>query len=77
LSSSPIAHIDQMQENLIAYFRIFAGLPGVTFVEEDATWFVNARAEPGNHILCHAARGAASRVSICLDLVFSDGEKRL
>ena len=40
-----------MQENLIAYFRIFAGLPGATFVEEDVTWFVNTKAEPGNHVL--------------------------
>jgi hypothetical protein len=43
--------VDQMQENLIAYFRLFAGLPGVTFVEADVTWFVSAKAEPGNHLL--------------------------
>jgi hypothetical protein len=43
--------VDQMQENLIAYFRLFAGLPGATFVEADVTWFVNASAEPGNHLL--------------------------
>ena len=43
--------VDQMQENLIAYFRLFAGLPGVTFAEEDVTWFVNTSDEPGNHIL--------------------------
>jgi GNAT superfamily N-acetyltransferase len=40
-----------MQENLIAYFRLFAGLPGATFVEEDVIWFVNAKGEPGNHVL--------------------------
>jgi GNAT superfamily N-acetyltransferase len=49
LSSSATA--DQIQENLIAYFRVFAGLPGTTFVEQDVAWFVNAKAEPGNHIL--------------------------
>jgi GNAT superfamily N-acetyltransferase len=52
LSSSSITKADQIQENLIAYFRIFAGLPGTTFVEQDVTWFVNANGgEPGNHIL--------------------------
>src|SRR5829696_6347350 len=51
LSSSSAAKVDQMQENLIAYFRIFAGLPGATFVEEDVTWFVNIKDEPGNHLL--------------------------
>jgi len=50
LSSSSIATIDQIQENLIAYFRIFAGLPGATFVEQDVTWFVNVKDEPGNHV---------------------------
>jgi hypothetical protein len=51
LSSSSIEKVDQMQENLIAYFRIFAGLPGVKFAEEDVTWFVNVKDEPGNHVL--------------------------
>ena len=51
LSRSDIEKVDQMQENLIAYFRLFAGLSGVTFAEEDVTWFVNAKEEPGNHIL--------------------------
>jgi len=51
LSPSGIEKVDQMQENLIAYFRLFAGLPGITFAEEDVTWLVNAKAEPGNHVL--------------------------
>jgi hypothetical protein len=40
-----------MQENLIAYFRLFAGLPGITFVEEDVTWCVTAEGAPGNQAL--------------------------
>jgi hypothetical protein len=48
---APGEAIDRIQENLVAYFRIFAGLPGVTFVEEDVTWSVNVGGEPGNHIL--------------------------
>jgi GNAT superfamily N-acetyltransferase len=51
LGSLNLAKVDQMQENLIAYFRIFAGLPGATFVEDDVTWFVNVKDEPGNHVL--------------------------
>ncbi|HET9224243.1 MAG TPA: hypothetical protein VFO07_17150 [Roseiflexaceae bacterium] len=44
--------VDQMQANLIAYFRLFADMPGVTFVEtDDVTWFVNATGEPDNHVL--------------------------
>jgi GNAT superfamily N-acetyltransferase len=40
--------VNRIQENLIAYFRVFAGLPGVTFVEEEVTWNVGG---PGPHIL--------------------------
>lgn len=43
--------IDRIQANLIAYFRQFAGLPGITFVEDAATWFVHADSEPDSHIL--------------------------
>ena len=44
--------IEQIQSNFISYFRLFAGLPGVTFVEEDVTWFCNTRGgEPGNFVL--------------------------
>jgi ribosomal protein S18 acetylase RimI-like enzyme len=49
--SSSVEIVDQMQANLVAYFRLFAGLPGVTFVESDVTWFVNANGEVGNHAL--------------------------
>ena len=44
--------IEQIQNNFISYFRLFAGLPGVTFVEGDATWFCNGPGDgPGNYIL--------------------------
>lgn len=46
-----IEKVDQIQENLIAYFRLFGGFPGTTFTEEDVTWFVHTKGEPGNHIL--------------------------
>lgn len=49
LSNTEIA--GQVQENMLAYFRLFAGLPGITVVDEDVFWLVSARGEPGNHLL--------------------------
>lgn len=40
-----------MQENMVAYFRLFAGLPGITAVDEDVFWLVSARGEPGSQVL--------------------------
>ncbi|MFL5800357.1 MAG: GNAT family N-acetyltransferase [Roseiflexaceae bacterium] len=51
LSSSSNGIVDQMQENMLAYFRLFAGLPGITLVDEDVFWLVSAQGEPGNQIL--------------------------
>jgi hypothetical protein len=51
LNQAELAKVDQMQENLIAYFRLFAGLPGITFVEEDVFWLVSPQDAPGSHVL--------------------------
>jgi hypothetical protein len=51
--SLPLAtseQVDQIQENFIAYFRIFAALPEVTLVEEDVTW-VTSVGMPGSFVL--------------------------
>lgn len=42
--------IDQLQQNFITYFRLFAGLPGVTFREGAVTWCAG-RGAPGNMVL--------------------------
>lgn len=42
--------VDQIQENFIAYFRLFTGLPGITFVEERVTW-IASRGVPGSMVL--------------------------
>ncbi len=42
--------VDQIQENYITYFRLFAGLPGIIYVEEDITWIISKGA-PGNLVL--------------------------
>lgn len=50
--STPIETVNQLQTNLITYFRLFVGLPGITFVEDDTTtWITTAGGAPGNHIL--------------------------
>jgi ribosomal protein S18 acetylase RimI-like enzyme len=47
---SGIELADQVQENFIAYFRLFADLPGISFVEADMTWIVS-QGLPGNLVL--------------------------
>lgn len=42
--------IDQIQENMIAYIRLFTGLPGVTVVDEECFW-VASPGLPGNQVL--------------------------
>ena len=50
MNSSKIETIDQLQQNFITYFRLFAGLPGITFVEGDVTW-IASQGLPGNMVL--------------------------
>jgi len=42
--------IDQLQQNFITYFRLFAGLPGITFTEGAVTWNASHGA-PGSMVL--------------------------
>ena len=58
----------RIQENLIAYFLSFAGLPGVTVAESDVTWFVSARGAPGNYVL--RARLSSDSAGRRIDEVF-------
>jgi len=51
LKPSDFRKVDQMQENLIAYFRVFAGLPDTLLGQEDVTWSVEAKGAPGNQVL--------------------------
>src|SRR4051794_24355153 len=41
----------RIQENLIAYMRLFEGLPGVTIHDADSFWIVSNKSAPGNAIL--------------------------
>jgi GNAT superfamily N-acetyltransferase len=68
LSPSDIGTIDRMQENLVAYFRLFAGLPGVTVADDDVFWLASAQPEPGNHVL--RARIPSHAVEARIDQIF-------
>jgi GNAT superfamily N-acetyltransferase len=43
--------VGQMQENMLAYFRLFAELPGITCVDNTVFWLISSRGEPGNQVL--------------------------
>ncbi len=40
-----------IQENMIAYLRLFAGLPGVTMYDAEVFWIVSPQGGPGSSIL--------------------------
>jgi hypothetical protein len=40
--------VDQIQDNFVAYLRLFAGVRGVEFVDDDVTWVVTDAGAPGN-----------------------------
>ena len=57
------------QENLIAYYRVFAGVQGICFVETaTCTWNATAEGAPGNQVL-RARFDAASADGQIADLV--------
>jgi GNAT superfamily N-acetyltransferase len=64
-----ITKVDLIQENLIAYFRLFAGLPGITFVDQDVTWSVSAASEPGNQVLRARISGASDAIERRIDAI--------
>ncbi|MCA0453780.1 MAG: GNAT family N-acetyltransferase [Chloroflexi bacterium] len=41
----------QIQDNLIAYARLYKGLPGITIHDADTFWFVRNQIAPGDRIL--------------------------
>jgi ribosomal protein S18 acetylase RimI-like enzyme len=41
----------QIQENMVAYLRMFAGLPGITIHDADTFWIVSHQPAPGNVVL--------------------------
>ncbi len=51
--------VEQLQQNFIAYFRLFAGLPGITFTEGEVTW-IASRGLPGSLVLSTQLTGATA-----------------
>ncbi|MEZ4863770.1 MAG: GNAT family N-acetyltransferase [Caldilineaceae bacterium] len=58
LQLSDLTKVNQIQENFITYFRIFAGIPGVRYVEEAATWIFTDEGAPGTMVFKSNFRGA-------------------
>jgi len=60
----------QIQENMIAYMRLFAGLPGMLMVDtKQLFWFISHKPAPGNVIL--RARWSEAEVEQKMDDLFS------
>jgi GNAT superfamily N-acetyltransferase len=59
------AHI---QENLIAYMRLFAGLPGIHVHDSDSFWIVSRQGAPGDMVL--RANWPDENVEEHIDLLF-------
>jgi predicted GNAT family acetyltransferase len=51
LQGADLDKVNQIQENFITYFRIFAGIPGVRYGEGPATWIVTDSGAPGTQVL--------------------------
>lgn len=52
--------VDQIQANMVAYFRLFVGLPGIIAGSDDVFWVVSTNGEPGNQVLqSHIAEASA------------------
>jgi predicted GNAT family acetyltransferase len=51
LQFTDLTKVNQIQENFVTYFRIFAGIPGVRFVEGAATWIATDGGAPGTQML--------------------------
>ena len=43
--------VNQIQDNLVAYMRMFAGVRGIQFVDDDVTWIVTDAGAPGNMVV--------------------------
>lgn len=59
----------RIQENMIAYMRLFAGLPGITVEDGETFWIVSHRSAPGNAIL--RARWGDGDTDARLDSLFA------
>jgi ribosomal protein S18 acetylase RimI-like enzyme len=70
LNLSATALPGQIQANLIAYFRLFAGLPGMHMRDDDTFWFIGGEPAPGNSIL--RARWSNPDVEKRLDATFAE-----
>ena len=71
LDLSGIGKPRQIQENLMGYMRLFAGLPGMTLYDAESFWFVSNKSAPGNMILrtCFEASRAEEQIDAVLEQI--------
>lgn len=69
LQMTDLTKVNQIQENFITYFRIFAGIPGVHFVEEAAAWVLTQEGAPGTQVF--GAQFASDTVDSQIDAVIT------
>lgn len=70
LDYSATAKPGQIQENMIAYMRLFARLPGMVIVDDRETfWLVSNKPAPGNMVL--RARWSMERIEERIDELFT------
>ena len=64
----------RIQENMIAYMRMFAGLPGVVSVDNGTFWMIYKKGAPGSIILKkHWSAGAtADPIEAQIDAVYAE-----
>ena len=63
-TSDTRTRVQQIQENFVTYFRLFAGLPGIVFQEGDIVWAVTDQGAPGSHVL--GAKLSGDTVDACI-----------
>jgi hypothetical protein len=68
--SSDTRIVDRMQDNMVVYFRLFAGLLGITVIDEDVFWLVSAQGEPGNQVL--RARLPSDSAEVRIGAIFDE-----
>ena len=62
----------QVQENLIAYYRLFAGLPGMLMKDDAETfWFLSRKPAPGDMVLRARWAGEGERIEARIDSLFA------
>lgn len=72
MSAASKLKVHLIQQNLIAYYRMFAGLPGITFVDQDVIWSTSAGPAPGNQVLRARIAGDSAAIERRIDELIAE-----